>query len=57
MVHKIGGKCGVLDLGILQISGQLMHNGTDHFQVSQFLCTSKGGKKKPLPSGEFSKVL
>lgn len=39
VIHKVRGKGRVLDLGIFQIPGKLMDNGTDHFQVPQFFCT------------------
>lgn len=42
VVDEVGGKGGVLDLGVGQLPGQLMDDGPDHFQVSQLLSTSIG---------------
>ena len=39
MVYKIGSECGILNLRILQIPGKLVHDGTDHLQMPQFLRT------------------
>ena len=36
VVHKVGRKGRVLDLGGFQIPGQLMHNGPNHLQVAKF---------------------
>ena len=47
VIHEIGGKGRILDLGILQIPGELMDDGSDHLQVSQFFCTCIGTKMKP----------
>ena len=47
VIHEIGSKGRVLDLGILQIPGELMDDGPDHLQVSQFFCTCIGTKMKP----------
>ena len=44
VVHEIGGECWVFVLGILHVSGPLMDNGTNHFQMSQFLRTNIGVK-------------
>ena len=40
MVNKIGSETGVFDLAVVQISRQLMHNGSNHFQMTQFFCTN-----------------
>ncbi len=37
VIHKIGSKGAVLNLAVLQISGQLMDDGPNHFQMAQFL--------------------
>ena len=47
VVHKVGSEGGILDLMVLQIPGQLVNDGSDHFQVSQFFNTCKGGKMEP----------
>ena len=39
VIHKIWGKCGLLNLAIFQIAGQLMNDSTYHFQMPQFFCT------------------
>lgn len=39
VVNKIRGEGRVLDLRILQIPGQLMDDGANHFQMPQFFCT------------------
>jgi len=52
MIHKVGSKGGILNLGILQISGKLMNNGADHLQMSQFFCTWNWIKMKYDP-GRF----
>ena len=43
VIHKIGRKGGILNLGILQIPGQLVNDGADHLQVPQFFGTCRGG--------------
>ena len=57
VVHKIGGEGGILDLGILQIPGQLVDNGTDHLQMAQFLSTCRGVNLYPRNFLESDKVL
>ena len=47
MIHKVRGKSGILDLGILQVSCQLMNDGTNHLQMPQFFCTCIVVKMKP----------
>ena len=42
VVDEVGGKGGVLDLGVGQLPGQLVDDGPDHFQVSQLLSTGFG---------------
>lgn len=49
VIYKIGGKRGVLDLGIFQISGQLMNDCADHLQMPQFFRTYKLVKMEPEP--------
>ena len=56
MVHKVGRKSGILDLGVLQISGELMNDGADHLQMAQFFCTTKRGKLEYFP-GRFSGIF
>ena len=52
MVHKVGGKGAVLsDLLIREIAGELVDDGTDHFQVPQFLGTYIGFKMDPGAEG------
>ena len=52
MIHKVRSKCRILNLGILQISGQLMHDGSDHLQMTQFFCPCIRFKKE-LPQVLF----
>ena len=47
MVNEIRSKSGVQYLGIFQVSCQLVHNGADHFQMSQFLSTYIRVKLEP----------
>ena len=60
VIHKIGSKGRILDLGILQIPCQLMHDGSHHLQMAQFFCTDMGNKmtpETPVPGvflGEYS---
>ena len=42
MIDEVRGKGAVLNLLIAEIPGQLMDDGPDHLQVSQFLCTQSG---------------
>ena len=37
VIHKIGGEGRVPVLIVLHVPGKLVNDGTDHFQVSQFL--------------------
>ena len=39
VVNEIGCETSLFDLAVVQIPRQLMHDRTDHFQVSQFFCT------------------
>ena len=39
MVHEIGRKGGVLDLGVGQLPGELVDDSPNHFQVPEFLST------------------
>lgn len=39
VIHKVGSKGGILNLAVLQIPGQLVNDGTDHFQMPQFFRT------------------
>ena len=39
MVHKVGGKGGVLDLGVGHFPGELVDDGTNHLQVPEFFGT------------------
>jgi len=57
VVHKIGGEVWIcLNLLVSEISGQLMDDGGDHFQVAEFFSTYKG--VKTVPSGiEFCGVV
>ena len=48
VVHEIGSKGRVLDLGVGQLPGELVDDGSDHLQVSQLLCTNKGVKMEQL---------
>ena len=50
MIHEVGRKGRVLDLTVLQIPCQLMHDCAYHFQVSQFLCTGRRVKMGPCQS-------
>lgn len=45
MVHKIGVKTGGSDLLLTQVTGELVDQSSNHFQVTQFFCTYQGGKK------------
>ena len=47
VIHEVGRKGTVLNLAVFQIPGQLMDDGADHFQVSQFFCTCIEVKMKP----------
>ena len=47
VIHKIGGKWRVLNLGFADVPSELVDNGPDHFQVSQFLCTWMGVRMTP----------
>ena len=47
MVHEVGRKGRILNLRILQISGQLVNNGADHLKMPQFLGTYKRVKMEP----------
>ena len=47
MIHKIGSKRRILNLRVLQISGQLMHDCTDHLQMPQLFCTERRVKMEP----------
>ena len=44
-IDEVGVKPGGFDLFAVQIAGQLMHDSTDHLQVSQFLCTFLADEK------------
>ena len=57
VIHKVGRKGRIQDLGILQIPGQLVDNGTDHLQVAQFLSTCRGVNLYPRNFLESDKVL
>jgi len=39
VIYKVRGKCTVLNLTVLQIPSQLVHDCTYHFKVTQFFCT------------------
>ena len=45
MVHKVGGKGGILDLILFQVPGQLVDDGADHLHVPQFLRADRGSKR------------
>lgn len=47
MIYKVLFKRSTLDILFLQVSCQLVNDGTDHLQVSQFLCTCIGFKAVP----------
>lgn len=47
VVHEVGIEAAGLDLVLVQVPGQLMDNGTDHLQMSQFLRTYKRVKMEP----------
>ena len=53
VIHKIGSKGAVLDLGILQISGQLMNNCTNHLQMTKFFRAHIYDKKAPNSEDQF----
>lgn len=38
VIHEIGVEAALLDVLLAEIPGQLMHNGADYLQMSQFLC-------------------
>ena len=38
MIHEVGIKPGRFDLILCQITGQLMNDGADHFQMPEFFC-------------------
>ena len=42
MVHEVCVKTGVLDLLLVQISGELVDDGPHHLQMPQFLCADIG---------------
>ena len=37
VIHEIGVEAALLDVLLAEIPGQLMHNGADYLQMSQFL--------------------
>ena len=47
MVHKVGGEGRILDLGIGQLPGELVDDGTDDFQVAQLLRAERRVKMEP----------
>ncbi len=48
VIHEVGRKGAVLNLGILQIPGQLMDDGAHHLQMPQLFCTGRGVRMTPL---------
>ena len=41
MIDEIGIKAGSFDLILRQITGQLVNDGADHFQMPEFFCACK----------------
>ena len=48
MVDEIGGEASISQLFLGEISSELVDDGSDHLQVSQLLCTYRGGELTPL---------
>ena len=38
VIHEIGRKAGFPNLTVAELPGQLVDDGADHFQVTQFFC-------------------
>ena len=47
VINEVGGKGGVPDLVIGELAGQLMDDGSHHFQMAEFLCTERRVKMEP----------
>ena len=43
-IHEVGIETGLLDLVLGKVTGQLMDNGPNHFQMTQFLGPNIGQK-------------
>ena len=48
VVDEVGGKAAFPQLLLGEVSGELMDNGADHLQVSQFLCPYRRVKMAPI---------
>ena len=53
VIHEIGGEGRILDLGILQVPGQLMDDGADHLQMTQLFRAHIYDKKAPSSEDQF----